>query len=454
MGNEKRHYAPLRRNLIAADVPTPEPHRRDGTEEKRKRTRMRQEIHHCYKTAFVCTTAYLEVINGQRAESSRVVQRETLVSSFVLDDVIEPKTSQLESITEKGSEDLTDGPDTSSFSAFLYSLLASSEPGSNSNSDGQNEHQAELVEQGSDTVIKDSGGKKSLFSKGKQSLGKVIYQVARISVYRSQGSERKGNSDMKIDNGDDSKLVGIQMRPMQTESEPGLCVDLPDISEPSLLLSEKTRTALYLALPALVQGRKWVLLYSTWRHGISLSTLYRRSMLWPGLSLLVVGDCKGAVFGGLVEAPLRPTSRRKYQGSNDTFVFTNTPGHPVIFRPTAGANRYYTLCSTDFLALGGGGHFALYMDGDLLNGSSSVSETYGNSCLAHSEDFQVKEVELWGFVYASKYEEVVALGRTEAPGICRWDFTKILLRKLIGNSNSRAILIFSMLMRCLVAEDG
>lgn len=30
-----------------------------------------------------------------------------------------------------------------------------------------------------------------------------------------------------------------------------------------------------------------------------------------------------------------------------------------------GANRYFTLCSTDFLAIGGGGHFALYLDGDL-----------------------------------------------------------------------------------------
>ena len=29
-----------------------------------------------------------------------------------------------------------------------------------------------------------------------------------------------------------------------------------------------------------------------------------------------------------------------------------------------------------------------------LNGSSSVSETYGNPCLAHSEDFEVKEVEV------------------------------------------------------------
>lgn len=76
----------------------------------------------------------------------------------------------------------------------------------------------------------------------------------------------------------------------------------------------------------------------------------------------VVGDRKGAVFGGLVEAPLRPTSKKKYQvllkhnfiylvhlatisfyvlltlvteqGTNNTFVFTNKSGHPVIFRPT------------------------------------------------------------------------------------------------------------------------
>ena len=71
-----------------------------------------------------------------------------------------------------------------------------------------------------------------------------------------------------------------------------------------------------------------------------------------------------------------------------------------------------------------------------LNGSSSVSETYGNPCLAHSEDFEVKEVELWGFVYGSKYEEVVALSRTEAPGICRWwdlqERRKSQFRVLIG----------------------
>ncbi|XP_059643406.1 uncharacterized protein LOC132285255 [Cornus florida] len=335
------------------------------------------------------------------------------------EDVTEPKRNQEESITEEGSGDLVDEPDTSSFTAFIYSLLSTKESGSNSEIDERNEPQAEMSETASDTIMRESGGKRSLFSRGKQSLGRAIYQAARLGGNRSQSSERKSSSNMTTNGRNDSEVVGDEGIPMQSLNEPVPLDDLPEVSEPSLLLSEKTRNALYAALPALAQGRKWVLLYSTWRHGISLLTLYRRSMICPGLSLLVVGDRKGAVFGGLVEAPLRPTNKRKYQGTNDTFVFTNTPGHPDIFRPT-GVNRYFTLCSSEFLALGGGGHFALYLDCDLLNGSSSASETYGNPCLAHTEDFEVKEIELWGFVYASKYEEMVALLRTEAPGICRW----------------------------------
>lgn len=31
----------------------------------------------------------------------------------------------------------------------------------------------------------------------------------------------------------------------------------------------------------------------------------------------------------------------------------------------SGVNRYFTLCNADYIAIGGGGHFALYLDGDL-----------------------------------------------------------------------------------------
>lgn len=328
--------------------------------------------------------------------------------------------------TQQCSEDedvpvLVDGPDTSSFTAFLYSFLSPGRSENESEYAGWNENQVVAANRNENLLVKENSGKKGIFSRGKHSLGKALSQAARFgSGYRYHASG-KVNTETKIDDGKETSTEfgtdeGV---PVQNSSEHFPSDKLPKMSEPSQLLTEDTRAALYVALPALSQGKKWVLLYSTWRHGISLSTLYRRSNLCPGLSLLVVGDRKGAVFGGSVEAPLRPSTKKRYQGSNNTFVFTNTPGSPVIFRPT-GINRYFTLCSTEYLALGGGNHFALYLDHDLLNGSSLASETYDNSCLSHTQDFEVKEIELWGFVYASEYENVVSMLRTEAPGICRW----------------------------------
>ncbi|XP_068642838.1 uncharacterized protein [Aristolochia californica] len=296
-----------------------------------------------------------------------------------------------------------DGPDTSSFSAFLYSLLSSPEQGKHSNEEISD------INAGLDSTVKEKSRRRSLITFGKQSIKKAIYLASRVNGFRDQSIVK--NSDGRND--------GCELSSLQVPEATLSRVTLPDMSEPSLLLSESTRRSLYISLPVLVQERKWILLYSTWRHGISLSTLYRRSMLCPGFSLLVVGDRTGAVFGGLIEAPLGLTNRRKYQGTNNTFVFSNRSSNLAVFRPT-GANRYFTLCSSDYLALGGGGHFALYLDGDLLTGSSSASETFGNSCLANSQDFEVKDVELWGFVYGSKYEEVLALSRTERPGICKW----------------------------------
>lgn len=330
----------------------------------------------------------------------------------------EPRRNTQQCIPEEDVPVLVDGPDTSSFTAFLYSFLSPGRSGNESEYAGWNENINDAPS--TNVLLKENSVKKGLFSRGKQSLGKALSQAARFGGYRSHASG-KVNTESKIDDTKETiSQFGTDLGvPVGSPSEPFPCDKLPKLSEPSQLMTEDTRSALYVALPSLSQGKKWVLLYSTWRHGISLSTLYRRSNLCPGLSLLVVGDRKGAVFGGLVEAPLRPSTKKRYQGSNKTFVFTNTSGRPVIFRPT-GMNRYFTLCSTEYLALGGGSHFAMYLDSDLLNGSSLASETYGNSCLSHTEEFEVKEIELWGFVYASEYEDAITLLRTEAPGICRW----------------------------------
>ncbi|KAL5992386.1 hypothetical protein ACLOJK_013303 [Asimina triloba] len=303
-----------------------------------------------------------------------------------------------EILVEDDSKVTVDGPDTSSFTAFLVSLLSSSEPGEHPSNEFADYH-SEIAEMVSESGNRDSSGKRSLISIGKQSLGRAISRAARLGGYRHKSTDKKVDHFTQDGDPKDSKHIGSGLKPVELQ-ETVSYHNLPEMSEPSLLLSENTRKALCMALPALVRERKWVLLYRwvTFRSSayleawhISFNSIQKKCALPWSLSAgivfsnnPVVGDRKGAVFGGLVE---------NY----------------------AGANRYFTLCSTDFLALGGGGHFALYLDGDLLSGSSSFSETFGNSCLAHTEDFDVKEVELWGFVYGSKYDETLALCRTEVP---------------------------------------
>ncbi|VFQ70144.1 unnamed protein product [Cuscuta campestris] len=234
---------------------------------------------------------------------------------------------------EEGPRDISGGPDTSSFTAFLYSLLSNTKSGTHSSVKGNNEKDDNEAEP-SEPIGR------GILSRGKQTIGRAFYQFSRLG-----GSQNKGNSDEtgviedKGNSKGDRDEEGMIMKNMK---EGGPLSNLPEISEPSYLLSEKTRMALYAALPVIVKDRNWVMLYSTWRNGISLSTLYRRSMLWPGLSLLVVGDRDGTVFGGLVEAPLRATTKRRYQGTNASFVFTNVSGDPIIFRPTGIAFLHFS----------------------------------------------------------------------------------------------------------------
>lgn len=178
---------------------------------------------------------------------------------------------------------------------------------------------------------------------------------------------------------------------------------VPNLTDDSSFICSDLYEFLESSLPNIVKGCQWILLYSTLKHGISLRTLIRKSAEHSGPCLLIVGDMQGAVFGGLLECPLKPTTKRKYQGTNQTFVFTTIYGEPRLFRPT-GANRYFYLCLNDILVLGGGGgNSALCLNEDLLSGKSGPCETFGNLCLAHSPEFELKNVEVWGFTHSSAY---------------------------------------------------
>ena len=149
-----------------------------------------------------------------------------------------------------------------------------------------------------------------------------------------------------------------------------------------------------------------MLRYSTEQHGCSLHTLYRQNGR-AGPTVLVVLDANGAVFGGFATERWAPAHR--YFGTGESFLFrvhtpNASPGRAqrpfVSFYPWTGANTHFQLASHDSLAMGGGGHFGLWLDEALEYGSSNASQTYGNAPLGSEESFRVIRVEVWELAIA------------------------------------------------------
>ncbi|CAK9197463.1 unnamed protein product [Sphagnum troendelagicum] len=334
----------------------------------------------------------------------------------------EERSNELENCS---NEDLDfEGPDTSSLSAFLWNLLSCSE------SDIRGAEEA--VSSSADHVEVKGGSFHVPASSASNPAGQVqgLLKVEacgaeNVAEDTKLGGRPTGDSEDEADWQLVDKHDLFHSRMIGSVSEQAMVSmghdDLPATSDKSSLMSESLRGFLHSALPTLAKGRQWVLLYSTQKHGMSLLTLYRRSAMLPGPCLLVAGDTDGVVFGGLMNAPLQPTPTKKYQGTSESFVFTNIADPPYIFHPT-GLNRYFVLCTSESLAFGGGGHFALHIDAELLNGSSGACETYGNCSLSQREDFTLKDVELWGFVHTSRYTPSYAIFKEpeEVPSFRSW----------------------------------
>ncbi|KXZ47059.1 hypothetical protein GPECTOR_38g296 [Gonium pectorale] len=145
------------------------------------------------------------------------------------------------------------------------------------------------------------------------------------------------------------------------------------LGEPSVILSGNQASALASAVPPLERMKSWTLSYSTTKHGISLATLYRKAV--NGVpSILLVRD-----FGG------------------ETFVFQLEPYRVAYpWRSLSQVkNDFFQYGTPECLAVGGLGHFAIWLDAELLHGSSGTCGTFGSPCLAHNEEFKIQYVEVW-----------------------------------------------------------
>ncbi|XP_031571958.1 organic cation transporter protein-like [Actinia tenebrosa] len=159
----------------------------------------------------------------------------------------------------------------------------------------------------------------------------------------------------------------------------------------SQLLDDQDREKLSPHVP----GTSWILLYSTYEHGISLKTLYHRMEEVETPVLVAVKDSQEYVFG--VFSPVPPQIQPGFYGYGKSFFFTSKP-HFKIF-PCSGKNEYYLSCDIDSLAFGcSDGLFGLWLDSDLYRGRSTACETYNSEVLASKEDFIILGLEIWTIV--------------------------------------------------------
>ncbi|KAI0061362.1 TLD-domain-containing protein, partial [Artomyces pyxidatus] len=155
-------------------------------------------------------------------------------------------------------------------------------------------------------------------------------------------------------------------------------------------------------LPALARLPKtWTLLYSLDQHGISLHTLYTRCAAHPGGAVVVVRDANDAVFGAWMGEGVRP-SKGAYFGSGESFLW-KLDGKLSVYKWT-GKNDYVALCEPEYISFGGGdGHYGLYLDDTLFDGSSARCPTFENEPLCSpgpkkggTVTFECVGLEVWG----------------------------------------------------------
>lgn len=174
----------------------------------------------------------------------------------------------------------------------------------------------------------------------------------------------------------------------------------------NVLTPEHFTQLIFSGAPARFHESSLELVYSTNSHGISLHTLYHRCQK-RAPTVIAIRDMKDRVFGCYASQPWKATTTR-YYGSGESFVFgAEDKAHLQIFRWSR-QNSYFQFTAGSFLAIGGGAgsHFALWIDEDLLMGTTSSCATFENPPLTdvssfddkNTDEFKIVCLEVWAFV--------------------------------------------------------
>ena len=166
----------------------------------------------------------------------------------------------------------------------------------------------------------------------------------------------------------------------------------PSIEFKSSIVNDLDIELIWSKLSPLHNTKTPKLIYTSQRHGFSLSSLLDKASRFPPSSpmLLLVSCDPEAVVGVFIDCSFQVS--KTYKGSSESFLFRLRPD--TEFWSSSGENEMYAHISKDTLVFGGGGEGpSLMLDSELVNCTSYSSGTFKNSSL-NSSFFQCKTIEL------------------------------------------------------------
>lgn len=170
-----------------------------------------------------------------------------------------------------------------------------------------------------------------------------------------------------------------------------------NLLNPSELITNKFVDDISPYLPRRQQFSDWKIAYSTYEHGMSLSTMYRHLAGRSGPCMTIVKDTKQHIFGCFTSEMWRNNEgKSEYYGGGECFLFKLQPSLRTFL--WSRNNNYFMNSDEKAIMIGGGtGVAGLWLDEAFMHGSSGPTTTFNNDTLASSPDFVIDGLEVWEF---------------------------------------------------------
>ncbi|XP_068150265.1 GTPase-activating protein skywalker isoform X7 [Drosophila tropicalis] len=180
------------------------------------------------------------------------------------------------------------------------------------------------------------------------------------------------------------------------------------------LHSESCRNLLFTLwswLPVRITMYQPKLLYTTEEHGCSLTTFYVRVEQHEP-TLLMIKTCNNEVFGAYCSSRWFERNvkddkgqRQAYFGTGETFLFSLYPErakYPWVGiegdKDLGHSSELFMAADSKMITIGGGEGQAIWMDENIRFGKTDGCKTFNNPPLCPSGDFEIRVLEVYGFV--------------------------------------------------------